>query len=494
MLGGCSSMNAQIAQYGAPSDFDEWARIINDDSWSWDQFGRYFRKFEKYEVDPNFPEVDVSLRGSNGPIRVGYFPLNAKASKDFVESCKGVGIPSSADFTQPAGVMGANKIMSYVDQNRERVSSESAYFTQDVLARPNLQVAIHATVTRIIFEKNDGNIRAVGVEFARSQTGARYQARAKRDVILSAGAIHSPQILMLSGVGPAEQLKEHGIQVIHDLPGVGHHLVDHPTVDICFKDRFNVSAKHAKPQTPVDGLKLLHSLVQYFTARKGALATNFAECAAFLRSDDPILFPYYKALKDDSSGPQSPDLELITTPAGYKEHGIYMFPMHSFLLHVVLLRPLSNGTLRLKSADPFRSPVMDPHYLEAPEDVERLVRGVKLISKIAKTEPFAGNLDLEDRSPLLDSDLDKKTDQELAELVRERAETLYHPACTCRMAPLEDKGVVDSKLRVYGISGLRVCDASVFPKIVSGHTCGACLASAEKLADDLKKEYSVKEK
>ncbi|KAK2463423.1 hypothetical protein APHAL10511_004509 [Amanita phalloides] len=490
MLGGCSSMNAQMAQYGAPSDFDEWAKIVDDDSWAWDQFSQFFRKFEKYEYDPDHPGVDTRLKGTDGPVRVGFFPVNAKASTDFVAACKKLGLSPSADFTQPAGVLGANKIMTYVDEKRERVSSESAYFTPNVLARPNLRVAIRATVTRILFEKMNGRIRAVGVEFSRSRRGVRYQARSKKNVILSAGAVHSPHILLLSGVGPVEQLKEYGIQAVHDLPGVGEHLVDHPVVDIYFKNKFNVSSKYLMPRSLVEGVQMLHSLTKYLRKREGALASNFGECVAFLRSDDPNLFPDCPALKDGSSGPQSPDIEVFSTPVAYKEHGAYMFPMHTFSLHAVLLRPLSKGALRLKSSNPFEHPKLDPNYLEAPEDVERLVRGVKLILNIARTEPLAAHLDLEDRSPLLDSELHTKSNEELGELIRKRVETLYHPTSTCRMAPMDDQGVVDSKLRVYVIEGLRVCDASIFPNIVAGHTTGACLAIAEKLADELKQEYN----
>jgi len=142
--------------------------------------------------------------------------------------------------------------------------------------------------------------------------------------------------------------------------------------------------------------------------RNGALASNFGECAAFIRSDNPVLFPDQPTLRDGSSSPRSPDIEFITTPMGYGEHGDYVFPMHAFSLHAILLRPLSCGTLRLKSSDPFDSPIIDPNYLEATEDVARLVRAVKLALKIARTEPFAGNFDLEDRDPLLDSELHKK--------------------------------------------------------------------------------------
>ncbi|KAF8638297.1 hypothetical protein AX17_002317 [Amanita inopinata Kibby_2008] len=490
MLGGCSSINAQMAQYGAPGDFDQWAQVMSDDSWSWAQFSRYFNKFEKYEYDANYPTVDTNTKGNDGPVRVGYFSGICKSSKDFIEACRTVGIPYSADFNQPAGTMGVNKVLTYVDENCERVSSESAYFTPQVLARPNLKVATHASVTKILVEKIGDRTRAIGVEFTKSENGPRYQARAKRDVILAAGTIHSPHILLLSGIGPAEELKKHNVQVIHDLPGVGEHLVDHPVVDMHFKDKFNVSSKHLKPHSLPEVLKFLGSAMQYLTARKGPMTTNFGESAAFIRSDDPALFPGKSNLKDSASSSKSPDLEIFTTPCGYKDHGRYMFPMHTFAMHGVLLRPLSRGSLRLNSANPFENPALDPKYLEAPEDVERLVRCIRLTLRIAESEPLAANLDFGDRNSILDHGLYDMTDEQLAELIRQRAETLYHPTSTCRMAPLNDNGVVDSKLRVYGIDGLRVCDASIFTEIVSGHTTGAVLATAEKLSDELRRDYS----
>ncbi|KIM36177.1 GMC oxidoreductase [Hebeloma cylindrosporum] len=492
MLGGCSSVNAQMAQYGAPGDFDQWGDIAKDKAWSWQNFSRYFTKFEKFVDDPLYPDVNSKVKGKDGPVRVGYFNTVSDGSKDFIEACIKVGIPYSADFNTPPGTRGVNRvsILTYVDENRTRVSSESAYLTNDVLAKPNLKVVLNATVTKIITKKVGNEVQATGVEFAKSKNSPRSTAYAKREVIVAAGAVHSPQILLLSGIGPVEDLQNLNIPVVHDLPGVGSHLVDHPVVDAYFKSRFT-SSKHVKPQSLLEIVKLLGSTFEYLTKQRGALANNFGESAAFCRSDDPVLFPeaeYPGKIENGTSSEDSPDLEIFTTPFAYKEHGAYIFPMHTFSVHVCLLRPLSRGALRLKSADPWDHPSIDPKYLSAPEDVKRIMRGIKLILKIAKEEPLASRLDHNDKSPLLDHELHTKSDKELEEIVRERVETLYHPTSTCRMAPLEEGGVVDSKLRVYGIKGLRVCDASIFPEIVSGHTAGAVLASAEHLAEIIKEE------
>ncbi|KAF8969147.1 hypothetical protein BDZ97DRAFT_1915510 [Flammula alnicola] len=493
MLGGCSAVNAQMAQYGAPGDFDQWGDIAKDEAWAWKNFSRYFTKFEKYEDNPNYPDVDIKAKGKDGPMRVGYFSTISEGSKDFIKACTQVGIPFNADFnTALADIL--FQIMTYMDETRTRVSSESAYLTDDVLARPNLKVVLHAQVTKILTEKVGDEVKATGVEFAKSKDGPRFTARSKRDVIIAAGAVHSPHILLLSGIGPAKQLEQFKIPVVQNLEGVGSNLIDHPVVDLYFKNKFDDSPKHIKPNGPIEAFKLVASAVQYFIMRKGPLASNFGEAAAFLRADDPLLFPaadFPEKIQDSTSAADSPDLEIFTTPVAYKDHGAYMFPMHTFSIHVCLLRPMSRGTLRLKSADPWDDPAMDPNYLRAPEDIAKLRRGMKLILNISKQEALASRLDLNDPSPLLDNSMHKKTDEELEDIIRERVETLYHPASSCRMAPLEEGGVVDSKLRVYGVKGLRVCDASIFPEIVSGHTAGAVLASAEHLAEIIKAEIQT---
>ncbi|KAF8133092.1 hypothetical protein K438DRAFT_1923000 [Mycena galopus ATCC 62051] len=478
LLGGCSSMNAQMAQYGAPGDFDEWAALTGDESWSWKNLRRYFTKFEKYTHNEAYPGVNTSERGSSGPIRVGYFNTVSEHSKAFLKACAQVGIPLVADFNGLNGTMGASRIMTYVDSKAERVSSETAYLTKNVLARPNLKVAIHAQVTRIIFDQVDGETRAVGVEFANSPNGPRYRARARKEVVISAGAIHSPHILMLSGVGPATQLKTLGIPVVLDAPAVGANLVDHPVI--------------LKPQSLSGVPRLLGELAKYKFFGTGMLATNFGESAAFVRTDDPVLFPpadFPQKLEDSTSGPASPDLELFCTPMAYKEHGAIMFNMHTFALHCYLVRPTSRGAVLLTSADPWALPSVDPNYLQKPDDLEKLVRGFRLLLKIAHAKAMDAYVDHSDTNPELDHAAHLKTDEEIREVVKERVETVYHPASTCRMAPKEQNGVVDSRLRVYGIQGLRVCDASIFPWIISGHTAGGCFAIAEKLADEMKTEF-----
>ncbi|KAK0194532.1 hypothetical protein F5146DRAFT_1185241 [Armillaria mellea] len=471
-LGECSSINAQMAQYGCPSDFDQWAEFIHDDTWSWNKFHRYFNKFEKYSADPDYPQVDPSHHGSEGPVRIGYFNAIAESSKDFVKACVNVGIPYTPDFNGPNGTLGVNR-------NRKRVSSESAYLTPEVLARPNLKVAINSHVTRI---------------YAHFENGPRYRSGARKEVILSAGAVHSPHILMLSGVGPAEHLKEHNIPVVHDLAGVGANLVDHPVIDISYKDATNSSPKYLAPRTLADRLKFFKAFLHYKFFAGGPLTTNFAEAAAFIRSDDPTLFPpsqYPQVLEDSTSGAGAPDVEVLCTCIGYKPHAQSLFDVPTRALHCLLtevraFRPMSRGEVLLKSGNPFDLPSVNPNYMKNPSDLQKLLRGVRLCFRIAQTEPLASHLDHTLEHTELDHRLHLQSNEELAEILKSRIETLYHPTSSCRMAPQEQHGVVDARLRVYGLKALRICDASIFPWIVSGHTAGACFAAAEKLADEIK--------
>ncbi|THV07247.1 choline dehydrogenase [Dendrothele bispora CBS 962.96] len=481
MLGGCSSINAQMAQFGAPEDFDQWGSFMNDDSWSWKNFRQYFNKFETYKPDSRYPQVDTSVRGKTGPIRVGYFNTVSNSAKAFIDACIEVGIPFTPDFNGPNGTMGV---------------SRSAYLTSEVLSRPNLSVVIHSTVTRILFETIDGETRAVGVEYAETQWSKRYRVKARKEVILSAGAVHTPHILILSGIGPADQLKEHDIPIVQELPGVGRNLVDHPVVDVSFKDKLDSSPLYLQPNGIVDIFRLFKTVAQYHLGFGGTLAMNFGESAAFIRSDDPTLFPPSQyplpsngPMVDSTSSANSPDLEIFTTPFAYKEHGKVFYDVHTRALHVYLLRPTSTGQVGLKSKNPFDLPSVNPNYLQTPEDLAKLVRGVQMCLRIAQAKPLCPFIDHECQRDDLDQGLDKKTNEELERIVKERVDTVYHPTSTCRMAPLSEGGVVDSKLRVYGLKGLRVCDTSFFPWIVSGHTAGACFAAAEKLADEIKAEF-----
>ncbi|OJA08249.1 hypothetical protein AZE42_02073 [Rhizopogon vesiculosus] len=504
LLGGCSAMNAMIAQYGAPSDFDEWAGITGDESWS------YIRKFEKYTPDPRFPDVDPLLRGSDGPVEVGYNAHIWPGCKAFVEASVNVGIPFSSDFCTAKGTKGTNKfmraltpivnmaqIMTYIDSKSTRVTTESAYLTDEVLARPNLKVVTYARVTKILFDTSTGIPRATSVEFTskshKGKVGPKFRARASKEVIVSGGAIHSPQILMLSGIGPAAQLLHHDIPVVLDAPSVGANLVDHPSFNLRLKEKTGTTFNHLKPYNTSTLWLFMRDVVRYQLSGTGPIASNVGESAAFVRSDDPVLFPpaeYDNVIEDANSGPDSPDLEIIMCAAAVHSHNILLSTdLHAYQMLVILLRPTSKGSLILKSADPWDDPILDPSYLKTKHDIDALVRGVRAAFKIAHTAPMTSITDVQNAHPLLDHHFSRLSDAELADIIRDRVETDYHPMSTCSMGP---GGVVDSDLRVKGTQGLRVCDASVFPTLVSGHPTGAVIATAEKLADAIKAHYCTK--
>ncbi|KAG1750886.1 hypothetical protein EDB19DRAFT_1893384 [Suillus lakei] len=424
-----SSMNAMIAQYGAP----------------------YIRKFEKYTPDPRFPHVDPLLRGADGPVEIGYSTHIWPGCKAFIEASISAGIPFSADFCTTKGTKGTNK---------------SAYLTDDVLARPNLKVVTHARVSKVLFDTSSGTPRATGVEFASKshvgKVGPKFRARAAKEVIVSGGAIYSPQILMLSGIGPA---------VVVDAPSVGANLMDHPSVNLRFREKTGTTFHHFTPHSLNTMRLFVRDLLRYQVWGTGPFASNVGESVAFFRSDDQVLFPpaeYNNDLEDANSGPDAPDLEII--------------------IPLCTASPTSRGSLLLKSADPWDDPLMDPSYLETKHDVDVLVRGLRAALKIAHTAPMTSVTDVHAaRHPELDHHFSSLSDAELADVVRDRVETVYHPVGTCSMGP---GGVVDSELRVKGTQGLRVCDASVFPKLVSGHPAGAVIATAEKLADVIKARYA----
>ncbi|KIJ13402.1 GMC oxidoreductase [Paxillus involutus ATCC 200175] len=498
MLGGCSSINALMAQYGAPSDYAEFADIIGDDSWSWKNFEKYFRKFESYTPDPRFPHVDASQRGSSGPVTVGYNAYIWKGSSMFVEACVNAGVPFSPDFTTSKGTLGANKVVTYIDNRGQRVSAESAYLTPEVLARPNLKVVTLARVTKILLETS-GAPRAIGVEFAEAKdrgASGRFRARALKEVIVCGGAVHTPQILMLSGIGPASHLAEHKIPLVLDSPGVGANLTDHLTFKLRLKDKLGISLDYLRPYDLTSAVKFGKASAQYKMFGTGPLSTNVGESVAFFRTDDPWLFPpgeYKHAIEDSTSGPDAPDIELIVAHMPLKSHkDVFENGLHGYTLLATLLRPTSVGNIQLKSSHPWDEPLIDPKYLSTQHDVDVLVRGIRGAFKIAHTYPLSTVTDIGSTHPQFDHRFERLSDQELGEIVRDKVETLYHPFGTCTMGKAENPAaVLDTQMRVRGVVGLRVCDASVYPKLVSGHTTAAVLAAAEKLADIIKAEYAA---
>ncbi|KAF8604058.1 GMC oxidoreductase [Ceratobasidium sp. AG-I] len=488
LLGGCSSSNAMMFHYGASTDYDEWASATNEpecQEWKFEQLQKSFRKFETFHPHPDFP-LDTSKRGNEGPVQTGFFGYFSSVCRSFVNACENIGIPRNPDFNTTQGSLGVSKIMTYMTSSSSRCSAEAAYLTPSVLARSNLTVATNAHVTRILFEGK----RAIGVEFARSKDAPRYQARTRKEVILTAGAVHTPCILMNSGVGPAEELNKHNIPVIHDLAGVGDHLMDHLMVPLRFRtipgQSLNYLNRKKGSATFYNSLRRAAAIIQYLVSKSGPLTSNFAEAACFFRSDDPKLFPNLAPLNEDSSsGPGAPDIELIAMPIAFKNHGLEMIAKGDLMtVGTVVLRPTSLGRVTLRSNDPFDAPIIDPNYLSTQHDVDVLVRGMRAMLRLVQTEPLRSVIDQGDRTPGLDHNLLDADDETLAREVHARADTLYHPTSTARIG-----AVVDAHLRVYGLEKLRVVDCSVFPTITSGHTTAPALAVGEKAADIIKAAY-----
>ena len=443
VLGGSSSVNAMIYARGHQSDYDHWAAQGNP-GWAWKDVLPYFKRAEHNERGGD------DLHGTGGPLNVKDLTTPNRFGPVFVEAGKQAGYAVNTDFNGPEqeGV----GMYQVTHKNGERCSAAKAYLTPH-LSRPNLTVITGAHATRILMEGH----RAVGVEYR--QGSDTKTLKAGREVLLSAGAFLSPQLLMLSGIGPRAHLQEHGIPVVHDLPGVGQHLHDH--IDVVQV----VNAPHLKE---LFGLSLtgmvqaIKGIFEWRNFRTGMLTTNFAEAGGFVKSDpaEPL-----------------PDLQFHFVIGKLVDHGRKTVFGHGYSCHVCLLRPLSRGSVTLASTDPLQPPLMDPNFLAERDDVDRLVRGFKQMRALLNQPALAGY-----RGQELPASATAQTDEEIEAFVRNHADTIYHPVGSCRMGdgPLD---VVDAQLRVHGIQGLRVVDASIMPRVVGGNTNAPTIMIAEKAAD-----------
>jgi choline dehydrogenase-like flavoprotein len=446
VLGGSSSVNAMIYVRGQREDYDRWAAEGNA-GWSFADLLPYFKRAEHNERGAD------AYHGTGGPLNVMDLRSPNRYGPNFVQAGQQAGIPVNSDFngaTQEG--VGPYQV---THRNGERCSAAKAYLTPN-LSRPNLQVVTHAHTTRLLFEGK----RAVGVEYR--QGNELKQVRAQREVLLCAGALQSPQILMLSGVGPGAQLRQHGITTLHDLPGVGANLHDH--VDVVL----GVDAPHLKDffgLSAVGMWRALGAMSEWRRHRSGPLTTNFAEAGGFIKSSPMVA---------------TPDLQLHFVIGKLVDHGRKTVFGHGYSCHVCLLRPASRGTLKLASADPMAAPLIDPNFFGHPDDMPRMVAGFRLMRHILSQPALAG---LGGRE--MASSAGAHSDAEIEAFIRQYGYTIYHPVGSCRMGsgPLD---VVDAELRVHGLQGLRVVDASMMPSIVSGNTNAPVIAVAEKAADLIK--------
>jgi len=407
VLGGSSSLNAMMAIPGSHLDYRDWP-------WSWPDVAPVYERIR----------ADLALEELRDPN-----PLTLA----FVEAARQAGIEPSPGL-EPTHLDGVRT--TPLTQRRGRRHSAADAYLRPALQRPNLTVRTNAHVTRVAVEHG----RAVGIEVDGELVSAR-------EVILCGGTVNSPQLLLLSGIGPREELERHGISVVHELAGVGEHLEDHLAGGVLYES--------LRPVTLYAAEKPLQ-ILRYLATRKGMLTSNVAEAAAFVRSQPEAA---------------APDLELLFAPVLFEEEGLVPPRGHGFTIGAILLQPRSSGTIRLRSTDPFDPPEIDPRYLSEEEDMKVIVRGIELARTIASMPAFDGIVGAEI----------EPGDAPLDEWIRSRAHTLYHPVGTCRMGT-----VVDAELRVRGLEGLRVVDASVIPRVPRGHTHLPTLMVAERAAGFLR--------
>jgi choline dehydrogenase-like flavoprotein len=442
VLGGSSSVNAMIYIRGHPSDYDQWAALGNT-GWSWAEVLPYFKRSEHNERGAD------AYHGVGGPLNVKDLTSPNRFGKIFWEAAVQAGFKYNADFngSDQEGV-GPYQV---THKNGERFSAAKAYLTP-VLSRPNLTVITEAMTQRILFEGR----RAVGVEYRLGDQ--TLMATARREVLVCAGAFGSPQLLKLSGIGPAAELKQHDIALVHELPGVGENLQDHADAILVYEsaatDLLGISLPGA--------IHTLKSIFEWREKRTGMLTTNFAEAGGFIKS---------------SPDKSAPDLQFHFVIGKLVDHGRKTLLGHGFSCHVCVLRPRSRGSVRLASPKASDQPLIDPGFLTHPDDMELLVRGVQHMRSIMDAPALHAY-----RGRELAASANARSDEEIKAFIRQTSDTIYHPVGTCKMGT-DPMAVVDPELKVYGLQGLRVVDASVMPNLIGGNTNAPTIMIAEKAAD-----------
>ncbi|MEX0344360.1 MAG: GMC family oxidoreductase [Rhizobiaceae bacterium] len=444
VIGGGSSINAEVFTRGNPVDYDRWAEQEGCEGWSFADIQKYFIRSEGNTL------LSGDWHGTDGPLGVSNIPDPQKMTRAFVQSCQEFGIPYSPDFngSEQAGC----GVYQTTTLNNRRCSAAVGYL-KPVLGRSNLTVETGCMVKRIVFAGN----RATGVEYARGNQHKTVQADS--EIIVTSGAVGTPKLMMLSGIGPAAHLGEHGIEVVHDLPGVGENLNDHFGIDIVAELTGHYS---------LDKYNKWHwaawAGAQYYLFNSGPVTSNVVEGGVFWFAD--------------KSRPV-PDLQFHFLAGAGAEAGVPSVPKGSsgITLNSYTLRPKSRGTVRLRSSDPADLPVVDPNFLAEPDDLKTSVEGVK-ISREIFSQPSLQKYIRQIRFP----DDDVKTQKEFEEYARQYGRTSYHPTCTCKMGT-DEMAVVDPQLRVHGLEGIRICDSSIMPSLIGSNTNAPTIMIAEKASD-----------
>jgi choline dehydrogenase len=442
VLGGSSSINGMVYIRGQAEDFDHWRQLGNA-GWSFDDVLPYFKRSEHQTRGAD------AFHGIGGPLCVSDVPDGHSICEAFIEAAVSLGFPRNDDFNGASqdGV-GYHQTTT---RNGRRCSTAVGYL-RPAMQRPNLRIVTNALTEKITF---DGR-RATGVVFRRH--GETPTARAASEVILCGGAVNSPQLLMLSGIGAAAHLARHGLPVLHDLSGVGQSLQDHYSAPLKFKCALPITVNDVMQSN----IKKLKAGLQYYTFKNGPLAMGTSPAALFARTRPELA---------------SADIKCSVSPFSAERPQDGLHPWSGFTTIVYQLRPESRGRIELRSADPADPPAVYPNYLATQTDQQTIVDGLKLLRRIMAT-PQMQRLIASEFQP----GAKIATDEELLAYARERGGTVYHPTSTCKMG-VDAMAVVDPELRVHGIVGLRVADASIMPTLVSGNTNAATIMIGERAAD-----------
>ncbi len=454
VLGGCSSINAMIYMRGQKSDFDHWASLGNR-GWGWSDVLPIFRRSEDYQHGAD------DFHGSGGELRVEERRVNWEILDVWREAAQECGIPKIDEFNR-----GDNFGNAYFQMNQRRGKRWSATraFLDDIKQRPNLTILTEATVERVTLEPTDAGLTATGVQIL--HRGQRQHMTAQNEVLLAAGAIASPQLLQLSGIGPGDQLKIHDIAVQHALPGVGQNLQDHLQIRTIYQVD-NTVTLNQRARWPW-GMALMG--LEYFLKKTGPLTMPPSQLGAFAKSDP---------------SQRSANIEWHVQPLSLDKFGSPLHKYNAITPSVCNLRPSSRGTVSLKTANPFDAPAIAPNYLSTQEDLEVAVAGLKYTRRIMAAPSLAPYNPVELKpGPAITSD------EDLQRAAGDLGTTIFHPVGTCKMGPAhDDAAVVDDELRVHGIAGLRVIDASIMPTITSGNTNAPTVMIAERGADLIRRDY-----
>ena len=453
VLGGSSSINAMIYARGHPSDYEHWLSLGNP-GWGWNDVLPLFRQAEHNE------RIQDAWHGQGGPLNVSDVRYDNATVQAFLQAGQQAGLPLNTDFNGASQTgVGPYQV---THRNGERLSAAKAYLTP-ARQRSNLRVITQARVLRVLTERRDGQVVATGVVW-RERDGAGPEhtlaLRPGGEVVLSAGAFGSPQLLMLSGIGPAAHLREHGVAVQADLPGVGGNLQDHlDAVMVVDAPRApDVIGTTARAMAWV-----ARGVGEWRRQRSGVLTSNYAEAGAFFHTRD---------------GEVAPDIQLHFVIGKLADHGRRTVWGQGYSCHACVLRPRSRGTVRLVSADPLAAPLIDPAFLQHPDDVQRLVVGFQRMRQILQQPALAalGGQEAPESAAA-------QTPEQIENFICANADTIYHPVGTCAMGPDAAAGaVVDARLRVHGVAGLRVVDASIMPTLLGGNTNAPTIMIAEKAA------------